>query len=141
MKLAHYFWDKEVKDSAVVFYSNVVALSRSEFAAEAQYKIASYHFSKGDLKACADAIYFLNDQLGNYTFWLAKAFVLLGDMYMKDEDYFQARATYQSILDGYDGNQEILDEVKHKIYLLNQLEMNKVEENIIDDSESGSIGG
>ena len=141
MKLAHYFWDKEVKDSAVVFYSNVVALSRSEFAAEAQYKIASYHFSKGDLKACADAIYFLNDQLGNYTFWLAKAFVLLGDIYMKDEDYFQARATYQSILDGYDGNQEILDEVKHKIYLLNQLEMNKVEENIIDDSEAGSIGG
>ena len=60
---------------------------------------------------------------------------------MKDEDYFQARATYQSIIDGYDGNQEILDEVKHKIYLLNQLEMNKLEENIIDDSEAGSIGG
>ena len=34
-------------------------------------------------------------------YYLAKAYLLLGDIYMADGDAFQARATYQSIVDGY----------------------------------------
>ncbi len=49
-------------------------------------------------------------------YWLAKAFMLLGDHYAALNDGFQARATYQSILDGYNVESDgIRDEAKDKI--------------------------
>ena len=44
-------------------------------------------------------IYFSGREPDSY--WLAKAFILLGDVYVKKGDNFQARATWQSVADGY----------------------------------------
>jgi hypothetical protein len=43
----------------------------------------------------------LNDNFGNYEYWVAKAFILLSDNYVAQKDYFQAKATLQSIIDEY----------------------------------------
>ncbi|HVZ95430.1 MAG TPA: hypothetical protein VG847_01040, partial [Chitinophagaceae bacterium] len=32
-----------------------------------------------------------------YDYWVAKAYILLGDVYLKEKDYFNAKATYQSV--------------------------------------------
>ncbi len=34
---------------------------------------------------------------GSYDYWVAKAYILLGDVYMKQKDFFNAKATYQSV--------------------------------------------
>ena len=34
---------------------------------------------------------------GSYDYWVAKAYILLGDIYMLQKDYFNAKATYQSV--------------------------------------------
>jgi len=34
---------------------------------------------------------------GSYDNWVAKAYILLGDIYMQQKDYFNAKATYQSV--------------------------------------------
>ena len=34
-------------------------------------------------------------------YWQAKSFIILGDILVKQGNNFQARATYQSIVDGY----------------------------------------
>ncbi len=31
--------------------------------------------------------------------WVTKAYILLGDVYFKQQDYFNAKATYQSVVD------------------------------------------
>ena len=36
---------------------------------------------------------------GSYEDWVAKSYLLLGDIYFKQKDYFNAKATYQSIFD------------------------------------------
>ena len=49
-------------------------------------------------------------------YWQAKCFMLLGDIMLKRDKAFQARATYQSIVDGYPvQNDGIIDEVKERI--------------------------
>ena len=34
---------------------------------------------------------------GSYDYWVAKAYILLGDVYLQQKDYFNAKATYQSV--------------------------------------------
>lgn len=141
MRLGEYFWMVNKKDSAHFFFIKVTRLSKAEIAAKAQYYLAQYHFEKESFGKSKDAIYHLNDHFSNYTYWLAKAFVLLGDIYFEEKDYFQARATYQSILDGYEGKKELISEIQQKVQKLNQIENNKKTEEILDDQATKSIDG
>ena len=36
---------------------------------------------------------------GSYDYWVTKAYILLGDVYFKQKDYFNAKATFQSVVD------------------------------------------
>ena len=49
-------------------------------------------------------------------YWQAKCFILLGDIMLKRDNAFQARAIYQSIVDGYpEQGDGIIDEVNKRI--------------------------
>ena len=49
-------------------------------------------------------------------YWQAKAFLLLGDIMIERDNAFQARATYQSIVDGYPTSDDgIIDEANARI--------------------------
>ena len=51
-----------------------------------------------------------------YQYWTGKAFLILGDIYVQQNDTFQAKATYQSIVDGYaDKNDGVVEEALRKI--------------------------
>ncbi|MBR3846465.1 MAG: hypothetical protein IKM37_02745, partial [Alistipes sp.] len=55
------------------------------------------------------------------SYWLAKAYLLLGDLYLKKGDHFQARATYQSVADGYSpADDGIVAEAKERIQKLTE---------------------
>ena len=36
---------------------------------------------------------------GSYDYWVTKSYILLGDIYFRQKDYFNAKATFQSIID------------------------------------------
>lgn len=38
----------------------------------------------------------------DHQYWVARSFLLLGDIYLSRGDKFQAKATYQSVADGYE---------------------------------------
>ena len=49
-------------------------------------------------------------------YWLGEAFLTLGDIYVNQGDTFQARATFQSIVDGYSpDNDGIVAAAKERI--------------------------
>ncbi|MEG1555894.1 MAG: tetratricopeptide repeat protein [Bacteroidales bacterium] len=83
---------------------SVLAKSGSnDICAEAAYLIAVIDFKQGNYDACEKQI---SDILsGNYSseYWYATTFILYGDVYAAKGNYFQARHTYQSIVDNYDG--------------------------------------
>jgi lipopolysaccharide biosynthesis regulator YciM len=71
-------------------YKNVVALGKSEYAAEARYHIAEILFLQNKLPETEKAAFDVINKAGSYNYWITKAYILLGDVYFKEEDYFNA---------------------------------------------------
>ena len=76
-------------------------------------------FERGNLDATEKAVFDYSEREPQ-AYWLAKAYLLLGDVYVRKGDNFQARATYQSVADGYSpADDGIVDEAKERIRKLN----------------------
>lgn len=90
-------------DSALPYFNYVIRETKNANAAEAKYNVAYISFLKKDLKQSEKHIFELNDNYSSYEYWVAKAFILLADVYMEKKDAFQAKATLQSIIDNYKG--------------------------------------
>jgi TolA-binding protein len=100
----------------------VIEHSQNEKGAEAQYLKALVFYNKNDIDSSINAVFELNDRFSPYEYWVVKGFILLSDNYVAQKDYFQARATLQSILDGYDGDPELIRICKEKIQDIERLE-------------------
>ena len=88
-------------DNAAIWFKKVVALSTDVDKAEAGYKLCEIHYLKDEYKQAEAEIFSYLKQKPSYDYWLAKGFILLADVYVKLEDNFQAKATLQSVIDGY----------------------------------------
>ncbi len=83
--------------NALSAYSSVVGLGKSEYAAEARYRIAEIYLSQNQYKQAEKAGFDVINKAGSYDYWITKAYILLGDVYFKQQDYFNAEATLRSI--------------------------------------------
>lgn len=81
----------------------------NENSTEAAYNLALIEFKQNNLPETEKAILkIINDNyFGEY--WIASTYILYGDWYVANDKIFQARGTYQSIIDNYEG--EDLQEV------------------------------
>lgn len=89
--------EKQQYDEAISEYKIVTGLTKSEIGAEARYGIAKAYFDKNDLDAAEKAGFDVIKNTSSYEMWTAKAYILLGDVYLRQKDYFNAKATFQSI--------------------------------------------
>jgi TolA-binding protein len=88
--------------------------------AEASYWVIDREYKAGNLDEAEKLVYAFADKNTPHTYWLGKAFILLGDIYHSKNDTFQARATYQSVVDGYTPTDDgVVDEAKARISQLN----------------------
>lgn len=86
-------------DSATINYQTVAQMTKSELGAEARYYIAECKFSQNDLKGAETAAFDVIKNTPSYDYWVADAYILLGKVFWKNKDYFNAKATLQSIVD------------------------------------------
>ncbi len=87
---------------------------------ESAYNIIAGLYAAGETEECERRIYAFADSKPSHAYWLGKAFILLGDIYADRGDAFQARATYQSVADGYTpADDGVVAEAKLKIEKLN----------------------
>lgn len=117
----------QLKDSnlrtAKSHFDYVITESRNELTAEAIYHRASILYSQNELGNSRNDIYALNDDFSAYEYWVVKGFILLSDIYVKEEDYFQAKATLQSIMDNYEDEKDgLLNACRTKLKEIEQLE-------------------
>jgi TolA-binding protein len=91
---------KEKSEARLIYESLAADVSNVE-GAEAAYRIIEILFAEGKQDECEKRIYALADSKTPHTYWLGKAFIMLGDIYVQRKDLFQARATYRSVVDGY----------------------------------------
>lgn len=87
---------------ALSSYGAVVGLGKSEYAAEARYRIAEIYEQQNQLKLAEKAGFDVINKAGSYDYWITKAYILLGDVYFKEQDYFNAEATLKSVIENAD---------------------------------------
>jgi len=101
-------------DLAIANYKTVVTVNKAALAAEARYEIANSWSAVNKLKDAETAAFEVIKKSGSYDYWVTKAYILLGDIYYKEKDYFNAKATYQSIVDN-SINTELKTEAQAKL--------------------------
>lgn len=102
-------------NEALKYYRKVID-ARTREAAESRYRIVSILYGQGKLKEAESEVFAMAEQNLPYQYWTGKAFLILGDIYVQQNDTFQAKATYQSIVDGYaDKNDGVVEEALRKI--------------------------
>jgi TolA-binding protein len=84
-------------DQALPYLKTVISLSRATYGAEAQYQIAECQFNQDRLKEAEKSAFEVIHKSGSYEMWVTKSYLLLGDIYLKEKDYFNAKATFQSL--------------------------------------------
>ncbi len=84
-------------DLATANYKTVVGLGKSEFGAEARYQLAAILFQQSKLADAEKAAFDVINKAGSYEYWTTKAYILLGDIYWKQKDYFNSEATFKSV--------------------------------------------
>ena len=126
--------------------------TNNSFGAESKYKLALLSFTAEDYQSVESSIF---DLAENYSdeYFIAKGFILLSDLYVKQENYFQAKATLESIVENYEGDdlknlailkleqlksleedQKPINEPQLIIELLNDIDFDE-EENLLENEE------
>ena len=113
------------RDEAFEIFGKLSAKPSTSEGAEAAYMIIQDAYDKGEYDTVESKVYKFSDAAGGQSYWLAKSFIVLGDSFAEKEDYDQAKATFESILNGYkpsDGtSDDVLDNVRMRLGKLKNL--------------------
>ncbi|HJW16353.1 MAG TPA: tetratricopeptide repeat protein [Flavisolibacter sp.] len=101
-------------DVAINSFKQVVAVNKAALAAEARYEIANSWLLLDRMKDAEKAAFEVINKSGSYDWWVTKAYILLGDVYFREKDYFNAKATFQSVVDN-SLNAELKSEAQGKL--------------------------
>lgn len=139
----------QVEESSVVIIRSALAIdslniaqnecitllkSKAEAGAEAKYTIAYIEFRKGNFDAAEKKAFDLLSAGSPFEYWLAKSYVLLGDIYVEKGDLFQAKHTYKSIMDNYEGaDLKKIAEDKYNAIIEIENSQNKPKTNPLDE--------
>lgn len=103
------------------------ALSADNFTprgAEAAYLVIQDTYDAGNFEEVENLVYAFSDSQTNQTYWLAKSFIVLGDSFAERGEWNQARATFESIRDGYEpqgSRDDVLEQVAMRLGRLDKM--------------------
>ena len=91
--------------------------------AEAAYLIIQDQFDRAEFDGIQDKVYDFAGKASGQNYWLAKAFIVLGDTFAENGNQAQAKATFDSIKSGYTPygpGDEVLDQVELRLRKLSK---------------------
>ena len=112
------------RDEAYVILRGLAADMASPYGAEAAYMLIQDSYDKGDFDAVEEKVFAFSDAGSSHTYWLAKSFIVLGDSYVDKGNLKQAKATFESVRDGYtpSGNaDDVMDNVEMRLKKLAEI--------------------
>jgi len=99
---------------AIGHYRTVSNLSKAEYGAEARYQTAACHYAQARFADAEKASFEVVKKDGSYVLWVTKSYILLGDIFLAQKDYFNAKATYKSVAENA-SIKELKDEASEKL--------------------------
>jgi tetratricopeptide (TPR) repeat protein len=85
-------------DAAIKIYTQLSNNKNGEIAAESRYHIAELLLTQGKVKEAEKAANDMIHLSPGYDYWIVKSYLLLSDILVKENDYFNAKATLESIV-------------------------------------------
>lgn len=99
-------------DYAISEFNQVVRNSKNSQAAEASYTISEIFFKRGDMQASETQALETTRTAANYPYWVAKSLMLIAKIYETNEDYLNAKAAIEAVLENYQEETSIILEAE-----------------------------
>lgn len=112
------------RDEAYSIFNDLAKDVTSAYGAEAAYLLVLDSYDKGEFEAVEEKVYAFSDAGSGQVYWLAKSFIILGDSFVERDELEQAKATFESIRDGYtpSGNtDDVMDNVEMRLKKLDEI--------------------
>ncbi len=103
------------KELAQKEFNQTIKIAQNEKAAEAKYMLSQILYDNNKFDETEKSLLALSDKYSSYDYWVAKGFILLSDVYVKKGNVFQAKETLKSIIDNYEGNDELVVTAREKL--------------------------
>ncbi len=87
---------------------------KSEYGAESAYYSAVASIKQKNYDEAENKVFDISDNFSSHTYWVAKSFIALADVYVAKENYFQAKETLRSVIDNYKGD-DLKQEARAKL--------------------------
>ncbi|MPM88118.1 hypothetical protein SDC9_135219 [bioreactor metagenome] len=100
--------------------------TRTSNGAEAKYLLASVYFDQGNYSAAEKEVLDFAKKNTPYQYWLARGFVLLSDIYIKQNNDFQAKQYLLSLQRNYKVNDDIQTMITGRLTSISQREKSRV---------------
>ena len=110
------------RDEAFAILERLAKDVNTAYGAEAAYMLILDSYDKGEFEDVEAKVYAFSDAGSNQTYWLAKSFIVLGDSFVERGDNDQAKATFESVRDGYSPEGEADDVADNVAMRLKKLE-------------------
>ncbi len=112
------------RDEAFKLFKQLAKYPSTDEGAESAFLVIQDNYDRGDFQTVEKLVFKLGDEAKGQKYWMAKAFIVLGDSYVEKGEFEQARATFESVRDGYvsrgDGD-EVLDNVTMRLRKLTEM--------------------
>ena len=112
------------RDQAMALFRQLSADPSTAVGAESKYMLIQDLYDTGKFDAVGDEVYAFSQKAGDQSYWLARAYIVLGDAFAERGQYAQAKATFESIRDGYEpekGSDDVAENVKMRLERLAEL--------------------
>ena len=110
--------------SAMDIFRRLAAKPSTDEGAEAAYTLIQSTYDEGNFDAVEKMVYDFAADAGGQNYWLAKAYIVLGDAFAEQDNFKQAKATFESIASGYEPTgpeDDVLDAVAMRLEKLSQM--------------------
>ena len=109
---------KEKSEAAIEDLRLLAKDTRNVYGAEAKYQLAQIYYNiKQYDNAEKEVLDYINVSTP-HSYWLARSFVLLADVYMKNEKYIEAKQYLISLKQSYQANDDIASMIESRLKTL-----------------------
>ena len=115
-------------DEALVSFSKISSDTRSEFGAEAKYRVAELYYYKQQPEKAVEEIKDFIDKNTPHQYWLGKAFIILAKISVDKGNDFQAKQYLTSVKENYKGKDEIQEEIARMLFEIDEREAKRYQQ-------------
>lgn len=106
------------KESALKELNLAALKSQSAVSAEARYRVGQLQYENKEYDKAQTSAFDVIENMDSHDYWVAKSFILLADTYARKGNALQARSTLESIIENYEGDDDVIPLAKERLQQL-----------------------